>query len=102
MLFRSKESNQDERFYSDQVEHLEHIEIKRVSKNTALNKKKWRRDFKLFAKEMDMQVKYRKGYKLLLEVFKLKGVTLMDAQTPRERGSVIKDKVQIEIETETR
>lgn len=70
-------------FYEETIEEVT-ITTSSSNRTTLPNKFRWKKQFKEFLKLPNNESKYRFGFKLLLEGFKLKGVTLNTSNTPRE------------------
>lgn len=77
-------------FYDETIEEVSFTTTLQ-SKAPSLNKNRWKKQLKEFLKLPNNEAKYRFGFKLLLEGFKLQGLTFKASHTPKELANLAKD-----------
>lgn len=84
-LLKIKISNENtNQSYYDQVESVIPRKIKKKDKVNKSANKLWKREYRNFLKVTDITKKYRLGYKLIIEWYKLKRVKIIPSDTTLE------------------
>ena len=91
LLFGLKERTKSPNLlYNETIEEIS-FTTPLQNKTSSLNKAKWKKQFKEFLKMPNNEAKYRFGFKLLLEGFKLQGLTIKPSDTPKELTDLAKE-----------
>lgn len=92
----NKKVSVSNKYYVETIETINDEMLQKVTKPKNIAKHKWQRQVKQYLKQLSGTSNYRKGYQLVLQGARLKGIVINSSRTPRELLEIINRELKVE------
>lgn len=93
---RNKKLSISNKYYVETIENINDEMLQKVKKPKKIAKHKWKRQVKQYLKQLSGTSNYRKGYQLVLQGARLKGIKINSSRTPREILEMMNKELEVE------